>query len=193
MLVMLATAAACAKPPEPADLVLLNGGIYTVDAERSWTRAAAALDGVIVAVGENAAIRRHVGPTTRVIDPGGRMAMPGLHDSHIHPLEGAYEQVYCNLWDADSAATVSRMLADCAAASEGDWLETILDAYTINGAWLFGHEDRLGSIETGKTTDIIILDRSLFMIAAEDISETQFDLTIFGGRIVYDRHDRASE
>jgi predicted amidohydrolase YtcJ len=116
---------ACAPAPEPADLVLLNGGIYTVDRDRSWAEALAVRAGVIVAVGDNDAVRDYVGDGTTQIDLEGRMAMPGLHDSHIHPLEGAYEAVYCNLWDADSEDRIRAMLEACAARSDGAWLEAV--------------------------------------------------------------------
>ena len=64
---------------EPADLVLINGGIYTVDADRSVAQAAAVRDGVFVMVGENAEIEALVGPETRTIDLAGRWALPGFH------------------------------------------------------------------------------------------------------------------
>ncbi|MCH8228613.1 MAG: amidohydrolase, partial [Proteobacteria bacterium] len=82
---------ACGEEPssEPAaavaDLVLLNGGIYTVDADRSWAQAAAVRDGLIVAVGSNEEIQALAGDSTRVIDLDGRMALPGFHDATVHP------------------------------------------------------------------------------------------------------------
>ena len=56
------------EPSSGADIVLLNGGIYTVDAERSWAEAAAILDGRIVAVGSNASVEALIGPDSEVID-----------------------------------------------------------------------------------------------------------------------------
>ena len=68
-----------------ADTVLINGGIYTVDEERSWVEAAAVIDGSIVAVGSNVDIEEMIGPATNVIDLTGSMALPGFHDAHVHP------------------------------------------------------------------------------------------------------------
>jgi len=118
------------NPPEPssgADIVLLNGGIYTVDAERSWAEAAAVLDGRIVAVGSNASVEALIGPNSEVIDLDGRMAMPGMIDSHIHPLEGAYELVYCNLWEYSSVESIVAALRECDANSDPDdaWFQAV--------------------------------------------------------------------
>jgi predicted amidohydrolase YtcJ len=66
-------------------------------------------------------------------------------------------------------------------------LETMIDAYTINGAWQLGAEDVSGSIEVGKRADIAVYDRNLFEIDVYEISEAKVDVTIFDGRVVYRR------
>ena len=110
---------------DPADLVMLNGGIYTVDTDRSWAEAAAIVDGIIVAVGSNDDIQPYVGTDTEVIDLDGRMAMPGIHDSHVHPLEGGYEQVYCNLWALASVEEVIGALHACEGSQQGEWFNAV--------------------------------------------------------------------
>ena len=127
LLITSSVLAACAKQPQqdPADLVMLNGGIYTVDAERSWAEAAAIVDGLIVAVGTNDEIKPYVGDSTEVIDLDGRMAMPGIHDSHVHPLEGGYEQVYCNLWYDYGVDAIIAKLQACEKNHEGEWFEAV--------------------------------------------------------------------
>lgn len=72
-------------------------------------------------------------------------------------------------------------------ADEAVDLETMIDAYTINGAWQMGLEDIQGSIEVGKRADLVILDRNLFDIPASEISEASVVMTIFDGRTVYER------
>jgi predicted amidohydrolase YtcJ len=67
-------------------------------------------------------------------------------------------------------------------------LATIIDAYTINGAWLMHRENDTGSIESGKLADVVIYDRNLFEIDAEAISEARVDTTIYNGRVVYRRN-----
>ena len=64
-------------------------------------------------------------------------------------------------------------------------LATMIDAYTINGAWLMHQEDRVGSIEVGKRADIVVLDRNLFAILADQISEARVLFTLLDGVAVY--------
>lgn len=127
LLITSSVLAACAKQPQqdPADLVLLKGGIYTVDSQRSWAQAAAIDDGVIVAVGTNEEIGAYIGNDTEVIDLEGRMAMPGIHDSHVHPLEGGYEQVYCNLWALQSVDEIVGALQACEGSQKGAWFNAV--------------------------------------------------------------------
>lgn len=64
-------------------------------------------------------------------------------------------------------------------------LATMIDAYTVNGAYLMGLDDRQGSIETGKRADFVVLDRNLFEIPSADISDAKVVMTVFGGEDVY--------
>ena len=122
---MLLSACEQTTQEDPADIVLLNGGIYTVDAERSWAEAAAIRDGKIIAVGTNSRVEPLIGDVTEVFDLKGRMAMPGIHDSHVHPLEGGYEQVHCNVWDADNVDLLIGALMACDKHHEGEWFNAV--------------------------------------------------------------------
>ena len=64
-------------------------------------------------------------------------------------------------------------------------LPLALAAFTINAAYVNHHEAHTGSIETGKYADLIVLDRNLFDIAPEDISETSVLVTLVEGEVVY--------
>jgi len=64
-------------------------------------------------------------------------------------------------------------------------LATMIDAYTINGAYTMSLEDEQGSIEVGKRADLVVLDRNLFDIPASEISDANVTMTIFDGRTVY--------
>ena len=77
----------------PADLILRNAFIYTVDQKRTVAEALAIRSGKIVFVGHNGDVRRFAGKETKIIDLGGRMVLPGFIDSHCHP-SGAYKQFY---------------------------------------------------------------------------------------------------
>ena len=69
-------------------------------------------------------------------------------------------------------------------------LEEALRGYTQNGAYTEFAEDRKGSIAAGKLADLVILDRNIFAIPPEEIIETQVEMTIVGGKVIYDRKER---
>ncbi|GLI98477.1 amidohydrolase [Sphingobium sp. BS19] len=65
-------------------------------------------------------------------------------------------------------------------------LATGIEMLTLSGARAVGAEDKAGSISPGKSADFIILDRDLFAIPVDEISETRVLTTIFEGRILHD-------
>lgn len=69
--------------------------------------------------------------------------------------------------------------------SERVSLETMIAAYTINGAYLMELDEQQGSIEVGKRADLIVLDRNLFDIPAYEINEAKIEMTLFDGQVVY--------
>jgi predicted amidohydrolase YtcJ len=71
----------------PADLILHNARIVTVDDKFHLAAALAVRAGKIVAVGDGPAILKLRGPKTQVIDAKGKMVLPGLMDSHVHPVD----------------------------------------------------------------------------------------------------------
>jgi predicted amidohydrolase YtcJ len=75
-------------PPSPADTILMNGHIVTVDAQFSIAEAVAIAGGRFAAVGANAAIARLAGPKTATIDLHGQTVIPGLADGHLHDAGG---------------------------------------------------------------------------------------------------------
>src|SRR6266568_4641024 len=111
----------------PANLTLINGRIATQDERRSVVQAIAVKDGLIHAAGDNAAIAALRGPTTQTIDLGGRTVIPGLIDSHSHPIRGG---LYYNLelrWDGvSSLADGMRMLREQAQRTPpNQWVRVI--------------------------------------------------------------------
>jgi len=81
------TLSACAadEPAEqPADLVLRNGHVVTVDSTRPEAEAVAIRGYEIVAVGTDDEIEAYIGRATRVVDLGGRLAIPGFIEGHGH-------------------------------------------------------------------------------------------------------------
>ena len=64
-------------------------------------------------------------------------------------------------------------------------LATMIEGYTINGAYLMHQEQEVGSIEIGKRADLIVLNRNLFELPATKINQTKVLLTVFDGQIVF--------
>lgn len=126
--------AACQSEPEPAppatadappaaDIVLLDGTVYTLDKSRPWAEAVAIQGGDIAAVGATADLKRMVGAETQVIDLAGRLVLPGFHDSHIHLIYGGLQMEQCSLFELGSAQAISDRLAACHREKPGDgWL-----------------------------------------------------------------------
>jgi hypothetical protein len=119
--------AAAAGAPEAADLALVGGAVYTVDAARSWAEAVAIRAGRIVYVGSDAGIRPFVGEKTRVLELAGRMLLPGFQDAHVHPVSGGLELGLCDLNDLATQAAVVEKVRACAAEQPGEWL--------VGGGW----------------------------------------------------------
>jgi predicted amidohydrolase YtcJ len=82
-----------------ADTIVHNGRIATQDPRRPWASAVAMRGGRFVAVGDEAAAMALRGPTTQVIDAGGRTVIPGLNDSHIHVIRGGLNYNMELRWD----------------------------------------------------------------------------------------------
>src|SRR5262245_30816287 len=83
------TTAFAEAPPSPAggppaDLILVHGRVYTLDAQKPWTQALAIRGDRLLAVGSDKEIRALAGPRTRVIDLRGAFALPGFNDAHVH-------------------------------------------------------------------------------------------------------------
>lgn len=107
----------CREPTPPADLVLLNGKIVTLDEAVPQAQALAAREGRIVALGTDSEIRRFVGPQTRVLDLEGALAVPGLIDSHLHFMGVGEARLQLDLTRAANWDEIVAMVAQAAAES----------------------------------------------------------------------------
>ncbi|TMA98979.1 MAG: hypothetical protein E6J64_22675, partial [Deltaproteobacteria bacterium] len=114
---------------EPAgNLILRGAAIYTLDAARPWASALVIQNGRIGYVGDDTGALAFAGPGTRALALGGRMVIPGFHDSHIHPMTGGMRLLRCRLNDFRAAQQVYAAVRACAAAKpKGTWL--------LGGGW----------------------------------------------------------
>ncbi len=91
-----------APPLAAADSIYRNANIYTIDADGTWASAMAVTGGKIVAVGSDADMAAHTGAGTAVHDLQGRMVMPGIHDTHMHPSHaGVGKTIECSFLTYD--------------------------------------------------------------------------------------------
>ena len=106
-----------------ADLVLLNGRIVTVETEPAEVEALAVGGNVIAAMGTTAAMKRHVGAKTQVIDLRGRLVVPGFVEGHAHFTSIGLAKLNLDLTTARSWDEIVRMVADAARrAKPGEWI-----------------------------------------------------------------------
>src|SRR5690349_2643655 len=91
---LLASAAPAGEPAKaPVDLIVHHAKVVTLADKFRIAEAVAVKDGRVVALGEDDEIFRLCGPKTRVIDADGQTVLPGLYDSHVHPVGAALSEV----------------------------------------------------------------------------------------------------
>ena len=141
-----------------AEAVYLNGLIYTVDPDNPRAEAVAIRDGEFVAVGTDEDIHAFVGDETEVVDLGGQMVLPGLYDSHIHPVDGMLQERYnCNFPFTGTLEDAAVAVAACAGANpDRTWIS--------GGQWNAGVLDT--TIPTKEMLDAVVPDRPVYLADA---------------------------
>ncbi len=153
---------ACGPSVEPADLVLANAFVYTVDADRSVAEAVAIRENKIVFVGDGEEVEAFIGSDTQVRDLAGKMVLPGLHDTHLHPLWIAKGDI-CDL--ESQPRTLDAYVP---------FLRGCLNRYQIpEGEWLWADQ---WNFSTGNQPS----ERYPSMRAALDAVSTQHPIVLFG-------------
>jgi hypothetical protein len=121
--VLVGTAVVAQQTRGPADVILLNGRIYTVDSARPWAEALAIRGSRIVAVGTNADARNYTGPGTRTIDLKGAFAAPGFNDAHVHIDSTGSLLVGVNLLEVhEPKAFATRIQEAAGRLPQGSWI-----------------------------------------------------------------------
>lgn len=113
---------------ETADLVLLNGAVWTANPDQPWVKAVAVKDERILEVGSVQEIKALIGEHTQVIDLSGAMVLPGFIDSHTHFFDGGFALSSIQLKDVGSRARfVSALEKEAGELEKGEWI--------LNGDW----------------------------------------------------------
>jgi len=116
----------CASPPaqEPADLVLRNGKVVTVDETRPEANAVAIGGGTIVAVGSDEEIEAYIGPETEVLDLAGRLAIPAFIEGHGHFMGLGNSKMILDLTRVKDWNEIVTMVGEAAKTAEpGAWIQ----------------------------------------------------------------------
>jgi predicted amidohydrolase YtcJ len=116
----------------PADLLLVNGKIVTLDAASSVKEAVAIEAGNIAATGSTEELRKLAGPATRIIDLGGRTVIPGLIDSHIHAIRAGFRFATEVNWEGAASITEALERLRSAAREKPDEKDSWL---IVAGGW----------------------------------------------------------
>lgn len=112
----------------PADLVFLNGPVFTSDAARLFVTAVAVSEGRILAIGAESEVTEHIGPRTEVVDLSGRLLTPGFQDAHVHPGSSGLDLLRCSLDGCRDGSQALDTIARYAAERPGEpWI--------LGGGW----------------------------------------------------------
>ncbi|BDY11900.1 amidohydrolase [Hydrogenimonas cancrithermarum] len=104
--------AAIPSSEEKADLIYINGKVYTVDDKKAWAEAFAVKNRRFIAVGTNKEMEKLRGKKTKMIDLKDHFVMPGLIDDHIHPDMGADNYLNVFIKTTDNWETIIQKIKD---------------------------------------------------------------------------------
>jgi predicted amidohydrolase YtcJ len=111
-----------------AELIVTNANVYTVDKNQPHAEAVAVIGDRIVAVGSASDIDQWRGATTKIIDAGGKLLLPGFNDAHVHFIDGGIQLDSVDLRNATSPEEFARRIGERAKITpQGEWI--------TNGDW----------------------------------------------------------
>ncbi len=143
--------------PQPADLIVTNARIYTVNAKQKWAEALAVRGDQIVAVGDGKKIDTFRGSSTKVIDAGDRLLLPGFVDCHIHFMDGALGLTRVDLNEAGTVVEIQkRVKAYAEAHPKEPWIQGMGWTYPTFGP---------GALPNKKILDDIVPGRPVYLVA----------------------------
>ena len=107
----------------PADLIVVNGRVYTVDDSRPMVSAFAVKNGRILFAGSDGEVRSLAGPRTRIVNAGGATVIPGMVDAHAHLAGLGNSLANANLAGSRTyAEAIARVVAHSHDAKPGEWI-----------------------------------------------------------------------
>ena len=155
-LALLGVAACGGEPENPADLVLTNGKVITVDDAVPEAQALAVKDGRILAVGSSQEMEAYVGSSTQVVDLAGRTAIPGFIEGHGHYTSLGDTKLTLDLTGATTWDDIVALVGEAASTAEP-------------GAWIVGwgwHQEKWNPAPT-ETVDGVPLHAGLSAVSPD--------------------------
>ena len=146
--------AGAAAEADAADLLILNGRVFTADEAGTVAEALAVRGNAIVRVGSTKEVSALRGANTRVIDAQGGSVIPGLDDAHVHFISGAFSLEQVDLGGLDTLGEVQAAIRQFAAANPGTgWLQ--------GRGWMYTPFP--GASPTRAQLDAVVSDRPVVM------------------------------
>jgi len=115
-----------------------------------------------------------------LIDAGAKIALGS--DWYVAPINPLL-----TIWAATTRRTLDGAYPDGWVSEQKISVQEAVHAYTVGAAYASGDEQIKGSLQTGKLADIAVLSADIFSIDPADIGGVQVDMTVFDGRIVFER------
>ncbi len=123
-LAVLAASGFAADKAPAADLIITNAKIYTADNSQPRAEAVAVIGPRMVAVGSSTEVDAWRGASTRVIDAGGKLVVPGFNDAHVHFMDASQNLTSVHLKDAASVEEFVRRIGEFAkTVAPGEWIQ----------------------------------------------------------------------
>ena len=145
--------AACARTP--ADVVVEDARVYTMDDTSTVAEGFAVDDGRVVYVGDH--LTPYIGPDTTVLELGGSAVLPAFQDAHDHLLWSGADLLMVDLYSATTVEGLQDTVATWAAAHPEE-------AWVQGGGWdtstFYGVIDRT-------TLDAVVSDRPAYVYSSD--------------------------
>jgi predicted amidohydrolase YtcJ len=154
---LIKAAMASDAPSQPADVIVINARIYTVNSQQKWAEAIAVRGDKLIAVGGRKQVEALRGPATKVINAQGHLLLPGFTDCHIHFMDGSLGLTRVDLNGATTVAEIQKRVKVYADAHRKEpWIQGM--------GWTYPTFAPSG-LPNKKTLDDVVPDRPVYLIA----------------------------